>query len=105
MTKVEKQTGCGRQVKKKSTTLSGGMDVLNTGRAEKECRHEAPVEVKLFPISIQVWKFNFTAGETISNKHGEEEERRRKRAGRGQAVNPRLRSHGLSDTTRWGWVG
>lgn len=105
MTKVDKQRVCGRRGKKQNTNTEWGMDVLNTVRAETECGHAVPVEVKLFPISIRVWKFNFTAGETISNKHGKEveEELRRKRAGRGQAVNPH--SHGLSQTSGWGWAG
>lgn len=74
--------------KKNPRTISGGMDVLNTAQGETEFQHVAPVDVKLFPISGRVWKFNFTAGETISNKHSEEEEEeeqegRRKREGRG----------------------
>lgn len=48
------------------------------------------MEVKLFPISIRVWKFNFTAGETISNKHGEEEEEERRCGGREQGGAKRL---------------
>lgn len=58
------------------------MDVLNTQRGVKRsCSTAARVDVKLFPISGRVWKFNFTAGETISNKHREEKRKRRRREG------------------------
>lgn len=70
--------GEGRR-EKNTQTISGGMDVLNTARGETEFQHAAGVDVKLFPISGRVWKFNFTAGETISNKHREEKRKRRRR--------------------------
>lgn len=77
---VDKQRrgrGRRREVGKKTQTISGRMDVLNTARGETEFQHAARVDVKLFPISGRVWKFNFTAGETISNKHREEKRKRR----------------------------
>lgn len=107
LTSKRRGRGRRREAGKKPQAISGGMDVLNTQReVKRSCSTAARVDVKLFPISGRVWKFNFTAGETISNKHREEEEEegRRKREGRGQTVNPRLRSHGLSQTPGGGGV-
>lgn len=68
------------------------------------------MDVKLFPISGRVWKFNFTAGETISNKHREEKRKRRRRreGGRERGGAKRLihvsDSHGLSQSPGGGGV-